>query len=328
MDPNQTTPSPFSGNTNNSIPNQPTPTTSPPVTSVNQASGVDSTTSPTTSPQGIPQQLQTASSTETEANNTLPDLKTAPKQKKSRRRGKFNILGFLWGIIKLPFKILNIFYYIGCVIPLFLIGILSLIIFFQPAFIWNPLKSFVNGDLSAEEYTLIQKEPFINEDTSTEEVQDNEEVTADDQPLNTEEGKMISEIILTELNSEETNMATISEQDLAYLIGNQFELNNTFIDINENEINILINTDKDSPGEPLWVKLKIILEDNKFKLSEANLGRIPLPANVLNSIRVPVLSDFLASGRLTDSEEIFELLLSENISIESTTIIDEEISIE
>lgn len=154
-----------------------------------------------------------------------------------------NFFSLIWNFIKFAFLL--------AVIGLVL---LVLTIIFKPPFLWSPLKTFLNGQLSGT-------------------------ATADYVKIGSSETAVNIDSVLTQMISSDNQnelIVNLTEQEFASLVKSQLPIaNNAYLDFNPEQLRLLI--DLDGSGEPLWLAINFKLTAQQFGLVDAGFGILTVP---------------------------------------------------
>ena len=191
----------------------------------------------------------------------MNDSKYEPEEEEDKSNPFVNIIKaillFIWRIITLPFKL--IWYLLkmlnevrvvalGC-LTLIVISIIAIILIFvfKPAFLWEPLKTFLNNDIQTP---AIQD---VNEQN-----------------------------IYQKINSSGLNEVELSESEVTYLFRKANLINeNSVVGLTDNNMVVYFNVD--TPESPLWVFIKTKQDiTGNLKIDSTGFGRLSMPDFISN----------------------------------------------
>ena len=167
------------------------------------------------------------------------------------------IFSFIWTVITLPFKFIwyllkllnDVRMAVLGLLTLIFIIILSLVLIFifKPAFIWEPLKGFLNSDIQTPIYQNLTEQN-----------------------------------IYQKINSGGMNEIMIGESEVTYLFRKANLINeNSLIGLTDNTITVYF--DADTKESPLWVFIKSRADETgNLKIDSTGFGRFSMPNFVSN----------------------------------------------
>ncbi len=180
---------------------------------------------------------------------------------------------------------------LGCVIPLVFFVLLILMILFQPSPVWEPFKSFLNQDLSSDDFSQL------NASSQSDSQTDSELASQPDSQAEEPEAS-------TDNASPDQNSIEITEAQLAQALSQNYPvLENFYLDISPDKLRLLTNIEDE--GGPLWVYIDIKYEESadneqepsKFNFDRAGFGLFELPPGLIN----------LANQKLNEALDTFNL---------------------
>lgn len=202
----------------------------------------------------------------------------------------------------------------GCLLPILVLFLCGALVYFKPTVIWEPVKTFLNGDANANDLTRMSEVKKLDSPESFPLVEKLSSIMKADP---NQSGKFLlssSKIELKQADLAELLKPVLTNQE------------NVYLGIKESKVQLYLNLDQ--TGAPLWGIFIFKLDNGQLRIEKMGLGRVSLPEETTKSVESAVLNA-LGAANIANTSELFTTTIADQpVKIKSTTLDQDKLILE